>query len=250
MATEVDKGAMRNTIITAILFLLSSTYCYAGQPGCRLQSPLKQVVASFDSAGKDAVTTLVELGRQTHTCFALPYLNARALRIPVAVHERNTSVETLINRIFRKCCAYAVSEHGGIVTVNLRNNKGSGTNVLLNHEVPEFDLSRTWLASAENALRMRIQLDLNPRITGFAGTFPTRDRNDTVGPMAVSKVRVSEILDDLVRQSKGATWVVAGSWRDRKAFPDFGVWRMLEYSLANDTVAVELQSVRERFPEQ
>jgi hypothetical protein len=102
----------------------------------------------------------------------------------------------------------------------------------LDTKIPRFQSARTDIQSASNLLYMDLQIVRDPTLAtrGFAGHYPAGDTKDQVGPFDERNKSVRELLDLLVRSSKGGLWIAAR----RPAIPEENLsshpWLIVEYS--------------------
>ena len=79
-------------------------------------------------------------------------------------------------------------------------------------------------------IRIRLERELNPDIQGIAGTYPTGDPTDLVGPFREQDRTVSQLLDIIVSHSKGATWIaLTADSRALRSVPE-NMWIVIQYN--------------------
>jgi hypothetical protein len=84
-------------------------------------------------------------------------------------------------------------------------------------------------------LEMRLESDLNPKITGFAGDYRSGDLYNLVGPFKEHNRTIRQLLDQIVAESKGGAWILPAE--------DTRAWEILEYRDPNMNYTVFLRVI-------
>jgi hypothetical protein len=238
---------MRNT---RHLFLLSSfLLAMSGPPlasaHCDTSPDLSAVVAEFDSTQISRIDALLRFGKIRNVCFGIEYIDTKLLTEPVDFHIRNMSVRDAIKRILGQERMLSVRLNNGVVEISAEELRGEGKSIF-DFVLPKFEARRAPLQEISTALRMQLIVNLNPRVTGFAGNYSAGDLRDEVGPISEYNRSIRYLLDQLAAQSKGAAWIATVRWKssgDLALAEQRPVWTVIEYGAPNTGYASLLNSI-------
>jgi hypothetical protein len=193
-----------------------------------LNQGLRSQVADFSVEHASIVEAVLTLGEQQHVCFGIEYVDRHSLIDPITVTVKNVTTERALSEILSHGKGYSFKEMDGVVLItNVDEPHGNGN--LFDHIVPQFATPRATVQDVSNALWMQIRVDLDPKITGFAGHYPAGNTEDFIDAIHEDHRSVRQILNLIVGKSKGASWVAAvgpGALSDVSASR---LWLIVEY---------------------
>jgi hypothetical protein len=165
-------------------------------------SVLSHQVSHFSIGQTSVLDALLWLGHDERVHFGIEFSGPELSR-EVQVAADMTTLGEVVRKILGCSDAYLLSVSDGVILIR---KKGVRPPAWLSHRLRQFELPRTELMSADNALWMSLELDLNPTIGGFAGDFPPTEPVDKVGPFHEHGQTVRQLLIRIVASSRGATW--------------------------------------------
>ncbi len=165
-------------------------------------SALSRQVSHFSIGKTSALDALLWLGRDERICFGIEFSGPELGR-GVQVAADKTTVSEVVKKILVSSDAYQLSVSDGIILIH---KKGVKPPAWLDHRLPQFELPRMELMSADTGLWMALESDLTPSQQGFAGDSPVTDPIDEVGPFREHGQTVRQLLIRIVASSRGASW--------------------------------------------
>ena len=206
-----------------ILLLLSFSYLIVAQT-----QALEQLTQSSGQSeqGASALYALLLAAQEQHKPLGIEYVGQDI----IGPHHRfnpHEKLSILAEQIRDAFPGYNFVEEKGALL--LTNDKFRQQHTLLDTVIPRFELKRrATLQEAGKLLEMDLELQLNPQITGFAGSYPAGDLERKVEPFSIQGATVREILNLLVRSAQAA-WVVTGDVSKTSVVPKRSPWLILEY---------------------
>src|SRR5260370_444239 len=237
-------------ILKASIFLASCFFIRADllHAECSASRGLQSQVASFSVDHVSIVEAVLTLGQQQQVCFGIEYVDRHSLIDPITVAVKNVTIEAALLEILSHGTGYYFKEADGVILL-ANTDEPHGDQNLFDHVVPQFVCPRATVQEVSNSLWMRIRLDLDPTIKGFAGKFRTGDREDIIGPIQQRDSTVRQILNVIVEQSKGASWVAVVGSESLATIPGSGLWQILEYDRPISDYASALTAIGNKIPQ-
>src|SRR5690348_16660746 len=97
---------------------------------------------------------------------------------------------------------------------------------------------------------MQVQLDADPTIKGFAGSYPTGDPQDVINNFGVRNVQLSQVLFAIVERSRrGSSWIATVDSTRVVKMPAYCPWLVLEYNQHWEDTAI-FSTIASRLAEQ
>jgi hypothetical protein len=187
-----------------------------GAPGAERKpvSVLSRPVSHFSIGQTSVLNALLWLGHDEGVSLGIEF-SGQDLSREVQVAANMTTMSEAVKKILGSSSAYLLYDSHGVVLIR---KKGIRPPAWLDHRLPQFEMPRMELMTAGYALCMRLELDLNPTIGGFAGDLPVTDPIDEVGPFHERGQTVRQLLIRIVASSRSAAWFpsIPG---DRISFP-------------------------------
>jgi hypothetical protein len=208
----------------AVFSLLAA---YVPGAGRDAPAPLSRPISHF-SIGKTSVRdALLWLGHDERVCFGIEFSDSD-LDNEVQVEASQTTIGEVVRKILGSFDAYQLSVSAGVILIR---KKGVHLPPWLDHRLPEFELPRTEVMTADNALWMTLERDLNPSQRGFAGDSPGTDPIEEVGPFHEREQTVRQLLIKIAAASRGASWFPS-TYGVRVSFPASvnRFWTFVTYS--------------------
>lgn len=236
---------MRNVKHLFRLSCILLTISAAQLASARCNSDLSTGVAEFNSIQISRIDALLRFGKQYNVCFGIEYVDMKLLTEPVDLHIRNSSVRDAIRSILGDERLLSIKLSNGIVEISGQNPRGEKKSVF-DYVLPKFEARRAPLQEIVMALHMQLIVDLNPRVTGFAGNYSAGDLKDEVGPISEQNRSIRFLLDQLVAQSKGGAWIARIPWNfsgDLARIEQHPVWSVVEYNAPNAGYASLLNTI-------
>jgi hypothetical protein len=163
---------------------------------------LSSQVSHFSIGQTSVLEALLWFGHDQRVCFGIEFSGPDLSR-KVQVAADMTTVGEVVKEILGRSDAYLLSVSDGVILIR---KKGFRPPVWLDHRIPQFDLPRMELITANIALSNRLELELNPTIKGFLGDSPVTEPIDEVGPFHQRGETVRQLLIRIVAASRGASW--------------------------------------------
>lgn len=124
-----------------------------------------------------------------------------------------------------------VEVRDGVIGIRERSS-GARPRGVFDHVVTFWEVRRASVQEISMSLEMQFELDLDPKIQGFAGDHPGGNFNDQVGPFKEHNRTIRQLLDKLVAESRGGAWILPAG--------DSRAWDILEYGEWNGAYAAFL----------
>jgi hypothetical protein len=211
---------------------------------CDAHPDLSGHIAEFDAWRVSRVEALLRLGEEHSLCFGIEYVDRALLTELTDFHLHGTNVQGALRSILGR--DQLVAElRDGVVEIRQKTPGPEAKNIFAK-PIAEFHARRGPVQELSIALHMQLVTDLNPKIGGFAGNYPSGDLKNLVGPFAEYNRTVRYLLNQIVSQSKGGAWIAEIPWGLRG---DFGVpekrriWTVIEYGAARDSYAGLLSTI-------
>ena len=163
---------------------------------------LSRQVHHFSIGQTSVLDALLWFGHDQGVCFGIEFSGPDLSRTVQVVADM-TTVGEVVKEILGRSDAYLLSVSDGVILIR---KKGIRPSVWLDYRIPQFDLPKIELISADVALANRLELELNPTIKGFAGDSPGTEPIDEVGPFHLRGETVRQILVRIMAASRGASW--------------------------------------------
>lgn len=165
-------------------------------------SVLSSQVNHFSLGRTSVLEALLWFGRDQRVCFGIEFSGPDLSRT-VQVEADTSTVEEVVRKILGQPGVYSLSVSHGVILIRKKGLRPPGW---LDHRIPQFDLPRIELMSANIALTNRLELALDPTIKGFLGDSPVTEPIDEVGPFHVRGETVRQLLVRITAASRGASW--------------------------------------------
>jgi hypothetical protein len=216
------------------LVLFGTSGLQSASAHCDTSPDLSAAVSEFESNQTSRVAALLRFGQIHNLCFGIEYVDAKLLTEVTDFHIRNMPIRECIKVILGQERKLTVSLSNGIIEVS-QETLQSERKSIFDHVLPRFEVRRSSVQEISTALYMQLIADLNPQITGFAGSYPAGDLKDEVGPISEHSRSIRYLLDELVARSKGGTWIARVQWKSRGdlTIPERRrVWTIVEYGVS------------------
>lgn len=202
-------------------------------------------VAEFSFSGNSRVDALVNFAQRFHMCLGIRNLRKSAFSQPVSITVKGKTARETLREIIDDPTVEITQDPTGVVAVY-----GSPTlRSLYDRPISEFKIGRITLQTAAFGLRVRLERDLDPSIQGIAGAFNSGDRTNLVGPLDESGRPVAQILNKLVADSHGASWIATLPDKKANNISEFPIWLIVERSKAPSEYVSQIAEIARRYPE-
>lgn len=229
--------------LLGLIAALCGAYLAAGNetPEKLADLTLRCDIVSYTAKDENMLDALLALGAQEHLPMGIEYVNPKDLETPLNLKLSNATAEDVLKAILGQHKGYEWKAQEGVLAITHKSVPMGKAN-LLNTLLPEFFLARReTLQMASFSLRMQLERELypiteRPGITGVVGSLPVGSFKNQIGPLKMHRVTVRQALDELVRKSGEAAWVVLVPPAKLGELPtrwphtrvdDF--WRVIEY---------------------
>ena len=179
------------------------------------------------------IDALLRFGEAHNLCFGVEYVDAPLLTDPVDIHIEAGTIGEAIKSILGKSRSLSVEIRDGVIEIGSAAPESPGKDIF-DHVLPAFEARRGSMQEISNVLHMYLATDLNPEITGFAGHYTPGDLEDQIGPFAEHNRSLRYLLNAILVQSKGGSWIARIAWRLRGDFkiPEKRrIWTFVEYGV-------------------
>jgi len=204
-------------------------------------------IQEFAFEGGSRIDALLALGKQANVCFGLRNLPQMAFLEPASFHFQKESPQHIAPAIFQNEESVQVSVAAdGLIMISQPSRARS----LFDHTIASFDVGRVTLQTMSVAIENKLKLELDPEIQGFAGSFPTGDRDDLVGPFHEAGRTVTELLNLVVSSSRGASWIaLVPDNTVGETIPD-NMWVVVQYNRPMSDYKTLLEAAGGKFASQ
>lgn len=236
--------SVRQTLWLAGILLCFSIQA-SPQTHCDTSPALSAPIANFDAGQVSPIEALLRLGEKHNLCFGIEYVDKPLLAHLQGFHVQNTTIEGAIESMFGAERPLRIELHYGVIEISRKTPRPKVTNIF-DHVIPKWEARRGPLQLVSWLLHIQLATDLNPQIQGFGGHFAGGDLRDEVGPFSEHKLPVKYLLDKIVAQSKGATWIAQVPWgllHDLALPEDRRIWTILEYEGPGADYASQLRGI-------
>ena len=208
----------------AVLVLLAAHLPAAGGDAV---SPLSRPISHFGIGKTSVVNALLWLGHDERICFGIEFPGTDLNR-EVRVNVNRSTLSEIVQQILGSSDTYQLSVSDGVILIR---KKAVNPPSWLDRRLPEFELPRTEVMAADNALWMTLERDLNSSQRGFAGDYPSTDPVEEVGPFHEREQTVRHLLNKIAAGSRGASWFLPTDGV-RVSFPTAvnRFWTLVTYS--------------------
>jgi hypothetical protein len=165
-------------------------------------APLSRPISHFSIGKTSVLDALLWLGRDERICFGIEFSGDELSR-EVWVNADQSTIGEVVKKILSPAEAYQLSVSDGVILIR---KKGVKSPVWLDRRLPQFELPRMELMSADALLWMMLEKDLNPSQQGFLGDSPVTNPIDEVGPIHAHGRTVRQLLIRIAAASRGASW--------------------------------------------
>lgn len=197
---------------------------------------------SYESGGRTFVQALLDLVYQHRLPAALEYLDADAVRKPLNVTLRHTTVRHALVALAGQLPQYRLNFSSGLVEVYSSRARGNPSS-MLNVVIQNFRVEEADPRMAGYHLFGALSATLHPG-RGYGGSFAPLG-----GPKKITlhlrKAKVHDILNAIVAQRGDAIWIVRVPPERLSTF-QVGLWYL--YSLDEQWKHVVLEDAERLFP--
>ena len=246
MATEMNKTKSALCFVFLGLGLIAPGPVYAG---CSASRDLSARVLNFEARQTSAIEALIRFGEKYDLCFGIEYIDKSVLTKKSDFNIQNTTVKGAIETILGSRSSFRIERRYGVVEISpilLANQKS-----LFDVVISKWMAQRGPLQMVSWLLHIRLAQDLNPQIRGFAGDAAAGNVQDEVGPFTEVNQPLRYLLDKIVAQSKGASWIaqIPPSAAGAPVFLEGRrAWTIVEYQGPTADYAGTLNAVAEQLP--
>ena len=191
------------------------------------------------------VQAALELARQTGVCLGMRNLPHGAFLEEQDFSVRNKTAMQVLRTIFP--AGEVEISPGRLGTINVF--RPSHVDSLFDHRIAEFKVERAPVQVLSAGIKLRLERELHPELQGFAGRIGLGDRSDVAGPFDVKGATVSELLDLIVSDSMGASWVALAPDRAAMTSVPTHMWTVVEYARPISDYKGLLDAAAENYPE-
>jgi hypothetical protein len=210
-------------------------------------------VPKYQALQSSRIDALLHFGEAHNLCFAIEYVDTTLLTELVDLQTSAGTVGEALASILGQNPLLLVQVRQGVIVI-CRKSSDTQTDDIFSYVLPVFEAQRSSLQAISNLLAMQLISDLiAPEVHGFAGSYPSGDLKDEVGPLSEHNRSLRYLLNKIIFQSKGATWITRLPWELRTDFTiprTRQVWTILEYGAPSSNydfalrdIATELASV-------
>lgn len=184
---------------------------------------LQRIIPKFEAKEVSSVQAILLLGQQEHICFGLRNLPKQSFVKTKTILFENKSLNQILTGLMGDDHVEIIDSNEGIIYLFVPSTSTS----LYDYMLPLFRTGRISLQTASFSLEIHLDSEINPSNTGFAGSYPTGDSTDVIGPFDVANQTVTQLLNKIVGESKGAVWIATRP--DKLAVHINNLWRIIQY---------------------
>jgi hypothetical protein len=202
MASEMNKAKHALPLVFLALGLIAPDLV---QARCTASPNLSAPVLEFEARQVSPVEALLKFGEKYDLCFGIEYVDRSLLTKQSNFSVQKTTIKGAIEAILGSDPSLRIEPHYGVIEISPRvpANKKSVFDIVISKWVAQ----RGPLQLVSWLLHTQLVENLNPQIRGFAGRSAAGDLQDEVGPFSEVKQPLRYLLDKIIAQSKGATWI-------------------------------------------
>jgi hypothetical protein len=165
-------------------------------------------------------------------------------------HVKNSTVQGAIQTILGVKPALTIKLRDGIVQIGRKVPPANGNSVF-DVVLPKWEAQRGPLQVVSLYLHMAFEIALDPKIAGFGGDIPAGDLKNQIGPFHEHNKSIRQLLDEIVAQSKGGTWLSQVPWNARRDYYVVGGhprWTIVEYNDRSGDFGARVRAMAENLP--
>jgi hypothetical protein len=215
-------------LILALVHGLRPGEIWAAQKtGSTLKSTLIRKVERFEARNSSVLEALLRLGQENQICLGVESAEPELSRRLVNLLMADVSVGDAVKEIIATFPGtYSFREELGVVLIrNLR----APEKTWLDFKISTFRCTRSSVQAVNNLLWMTVATQINPKIGGFAGSYPSGDLSNLTGPFNEHGRTLRQLLCLIVSKSKGGMWIVTEP-PGNASFVARSSWVIVEYS--------------------
>ena len=198
---------------------------------CHTSPDLSASVAAFRVQQASRIEALLRFGDENGLCFGIEEVDAALLTELADFDIKNSTVQATIKSILGPEHPITTEKHYGVIEVRPMSRRAKSRNVL-DFVIPKCEANRGELQLVSWLLRIHLASELNPQIKGFGGDARAGDTGDEVGPFSERNMPIRYLLDKIVAQSRGGSWIAQVDWEKLHDFTlvqNRSAWTIVEY---------------------
>ena len=247
----VTEMSVINKILVVICLVMIFGADHVVYARCSGTPDLSASVSKFEALQVSPLEALLRFGRTYDLCFGIEYVDSSFVRGKSNFTLKNTTIKEAIGTILGPIAPFSIAVQYDVIEI-MPKTASKQENNLFDIVVHNWKTQRSSVQLASWLLHIQLVGDLNPQIKGFAGNYPTGDLKDEVGPFSESNQSVRELLDKIVKQSNGASWVsqippringIHALREGRRA------WAVIEYQVPNTDFADAVNVLAMQIPQ-
>jgi hypothetical protein len=217
--------------------ILCLASCFIGsqvvaRAACDITPDLSSKILEFHARQVSRIQGLLKFGAERNLCFGIQVVDTALLTERVNIEIPNpTTLKLVISEIIGAVHDVDVETHYGVIEI-LPTHRTNKKATIFDHVVPNWDAQRANLQVVSWLLHIEAARAFNPGTQGFAVRSAVGDSQDLVGPFKEQGLPVKYLLDKIVSQSKGGSWiakVVGRQAEDLSILKNRSAWTVLEY---------------------
>jgi len=192
------------------------------------------------------IQSLLRLGAGQNLCFGVQVVDKTLLTELVDINiSTPTSLKGVISNVMGTAHEIDLETHYGVIEI-LPNHQTRKKEIVFGHIVPHWNAQRGNLQVVSWLLRIEVARGLNSGTQGFAGRGSVGDYEDIVGPFDERGLPIRYLLDKIVAQSTGSSWIAQVNGKqaeDLNILKARSAWMVLEYKRSDAEYAPLLNSI-------
>jgi len=191
------------TLVFLVFILIAPGSIHAR---CDASRGLSTPVVKFEALQASPIEALLRFGEKYDLCFGIEYVDKSILTRQSNFNLQNTTTKGAIEAILGSSSPLNIESHYGVIEISPRVTVRKKS--LFDTVISKWVAQRGPVQLVSWLLHIQLAEDLNPQTTGgFGGSSAAGDPRDEVGPFNEVNQPVRYLLDKIVAQSKGATWI-------------------------------------------
>jgi hypothetical protein len=227
-------------------FILAATFVAGAvnvAGGC-VANPLDVAPPLVNIESRSFLEALATIGQENSICFGISVSASRPATSQVT-WTRSATIRRLLTPTLANSPPYSLQTIDKVVRIS---PSGKSEKSWLETRIPRFRSTRAAIGEVSNLLYMELEIAERPELAkqGFAGHFRPGDVKDLIGPFDEQNRTVRELLDLIIRASRGGIWVAC---QEEKHSVDLGSerWLILTYGEPLQMNLERMQAAEERI---
>ncbi len=171
-----------------------------------LERRLETEVAQFDTSGRTAMASIIDLAYAYQLPIAIEYVDSDFAAHPNSLEFRHESIRSILEKIIAQVPAYRLTFSGNIVDIYVPKARDDSSN-FLNKTIRNFVVNDVDTQTADMELVCALARELDPP-GGCFGSYAPGQWGPRKVTVHIQNAKVYEVLNAIVAENGKALWTV------------------------------------------